>query len=267
MVLFGFNAEKQRRRGAEIVLCVLCVLCGLNIKAQEIETIAATNLLITSNTTNELGWTRQTLMDGGEGKVVDPSGVVVSAADAAAQRTLAKNLQRVATATAIGVTNALSSLWAVTNLVPDNAHHVQLYFPRATIPLNLAAEVVEEGADGDTDWQVVKYSQLLTIPPNRHVDYVYPGGTATVAAVWDGWDASSYTHRCTFPRPAIVRGKLINSAKHDIIGGPKGFDFGSAIVTVNGKPTYTGYWTNNFNGVVYFFENGVNKIRTKEAKE
>ena len=249
------------------IFCALCVLGGQSLKADELEIAATTNLLITSNTTNELGWTRQALMGDGNGHVIDPSGVVVSAAEAAAQLSLATNLQQVSVSTARGITNALSSLWAVTNLVPDKAHHVQLYFPRSSVPLNLTAEVVEEGSDGVTDWQTVKYSQMMAIAPNRHVDYVYPGGTATVAAVWDDWKPNSYTNRCTFVRPAIVRGRLVNSYRYDIIGGPKGFDFGSALVTVNGKPTYTGFWTNNFNNVVYQFVNGVNRTRVKEIEE
>lgn len=231
-------------------------LFASSLDAGEPNTVASTNLLIVSGVTNELGFSRQALLDGGNGRVIDRSGTVVAYADAAAQKALATNLQHISVATARAVTNSISQLWAVTNLVPKSAHHIQLYLPRTTIPANLAAEVVAEGGDGVSDWQIVKYSQLLAIAPNRHVEYVYPGGTATVACVWDKWDANSYTNRCTFPRPGMLRGRLVNSRRHDAIGGPKGFDFGSAIVSVNGKPTYTGFWTNNFNGVVYRFRNG-----------
>ena len=198
---------------------------------------SVTNLVITSDEVIELGLTRQALLDGGNGKVIDRSGTVVSHADAAAQMTLATNLQQIATATASGVTNALQGLWAVTNQIPSHAEHIALYVPRQALPLNLTGEVISEGSDGVTDWQIVKYSQLLTIAPNRHVEYAYLNTTATVECVWDKWDATALEHRCTFTRPTALRGKLINSRWHESIGGSKGFDFGSALVTVDGKPT------------------------------
>jgi hypothetical protein len=178
---------------------------------------------------------------------------------------LATNLQQIATATANGVTNALQSLWDVTNQIPSHAEHIALYLPRQALPLNLTGEVISEGTDGVTDWQIVEYSQLLTIAPNRHVEYTYLNVTATVECVWDEWDKDSYTHRCTFTRPTALRGKLINSRWHETIGGPKGFDFGSALVTVDGEPTFTGTWTNSVTGEIYNFRNGINIKQTKEA--
>lgn len=228
---------------------------------------ATTNLVITSDEVMELGLSRQALLDGGNGKVIDRSGTVVSHADAAAQMALATHLQRIATATANGVTNALQSLWDVTNQIPSHAEHIALYVPRQRTPLNLTGEVISEGSDGITDWQIVKYSQLLTIAPNRHVEYTYLNVTATVECVWDAWDKDSYTHRCTFTRPTALRGKLINSRWHETIGGAKGFDFGSALVTVDGKPTFTGAWTNALTGEIHNFRNGIISKQTKEASE
>ena len=228
---------------------------------------AATNLVITSDEVMELGLSRQALLDGGNGKVIDRSGTVVSHADAAAQMALATNLQEIARATAGGVTNALQSLWDVTNQIPSHAEHIALYVPRQNIPLNLTGEVISEGSDGVTDWQIVEYSQLLTIAPNRHVEYTYLNITATVECVWDKWEKDAYTHRCTFTRPTALRGKLINSRWHETIGGAKGFDFGSALVTVDGKPTFTGAWTNSITGEIYNFRNGINLKQTKETSD
>jgi hypothetical protein len=228
---------------------------------------AATNLFIISDEVVELGLSRQALLDGGNGKVIDRSGTVVSHADAAAQMALATNLQQIATATANGVTNALQSLWDVTNQIPSHAEHIALYLPRQALPLNLTGEVISEGTDGVTDWQIVEYSQLLTIPPNRHVEYTYLNVTATVECVWDKWDKDAYTHRCTFTRPTALRGKLINSRWHETIGGAKGFDFGSALVTVDGKPTFTGAWTNSITGEIHNFRNGIILKQTKETSE
>ena len=226
---------------------------------------AATNLVITSDEVMELGLSRQALLDGGNGKVIDRSGTVVSHADAAAQMALATNLQEIARATAGGVTNALQSLWDVTNQIPSHAEHVALYVPRQALPLNLTGEVISEGSDGVTDWQMVKYSQLLTIAPNRHIEYSYFDVTASVECVWDKWEKDSYTHRCTFTRPMALRGKLINSRWHETIGGAKGFDFGSALVTVDGDPTFTGAWTNSITGEIHNFHNGAILKQTKEA--
>ena len=228
---------------------------------------SVTNLVITSDEVMALGLSRQALLDGGNGRVIDRSGTVVSHADAAAQMALATNLQRIATATANGVTNALQSLWDVTNQIPSHAEHIALYLPRQNIPLNLTGEVISEGTDGITDWQIVEYSQLLTIAPNRHVEYTYLNVTATVECVWDKWEKDSYTHRCTFTRPTALRGKLINSRWHETIGGAKGFDFGSALVTVDGKATFTGAWTNLITGKIYNFRNGISLKQTKETSE
>lgn len=228
---------------------------------------SVTNLVIISDEVTELGLTRQALLDGGNGKVIDRSGTVVSHADAAAQMALATNLQEIARATAGGVTNALQSLWNVTNQIPSHAKHIALYVPRQRTPLNLTGEVISEGTDGVTDWQIVKYSQLLTIAPNRHVEYTYLNVTATVECVWDKWDKDSYTHRCTFKRPTALKGKLINSRWHETIGGAKGFDFGSALVTVDGKPTFTGAWTNALTGEIHNFRNGAISKQTKETSK
>lgn len=245
---------------------IICAAFAAVVAAQdtEVETAAVTNLVIVSETTNALGWTRQALFDGGNGRVVDRSGTVVSYADAVAQMTTATNLQRIAAATMQGVTNALETLWAVTNQIPEHTDHIALYLPYATLPANLAGEVVSEGSDGTTDWQTVRYSQYLSIAPNRHVKYTYLNVTATVECVWDAWNPSSLVHRCTMTRPTMLRGRLIRSYAHDRMGGPKGFDFGSALVTVDGEPTFTGAWTNRLTGAVHFFRNGANLERTKE---
>jgi hypothetical protein len=236
-------------------ICHLLVIC-LSFAALADDSVT-TNLTIISDEVVSLGLTRQALLDGGEGKLIDRSGKVVSYADAAAQMSLATNIQDIAAATLNGVTNAMQSLWDVTNQIPSHAEHIALYLPRQRIPLNLTGEVIAEGSDGITDWQIVEYSQLLAIPPNRHIEYTYLNITATVECVWDKWEKDSYTHRCTFLRPTALRGKLINSRWHETIGGANGFDFGSALVTVDGEPTFTGVWTNALTGGIHNFKNGV----------
>jgi hypothetical protein len=248
------------------MITLLAILfAGVVLVADEEKSV--TNLVITSDEVVELGLSRQALLDGGNGKVIDRSGTVVSHADVIALNVLAKNIHHVSDAIHKGVTEGMQELWDVTNQIPEHAEHIALYLPRQRIPLNLTGEVISEGSDGVTDWQIVEYSQLLTIAPNRHVEYTYLNVTATVECVWDEWDKDSYTHRCTFTRPTALRGKLINSRWHETIGGPKGFDFGSALVTVDGEPTYTGVWTNALTGKIYNFRNGINLKQTKETSE
>lgn len=230
--------------------------------------LATTNLLIESDsTTNILGWTRQAVQSDGKGGVIDRSGTVVGYIEMAAQRSLATNIQSISYSALNSMTNSVKGLWDVTNQIPNHAEHVALFFPRSKTPLNLTGEVIEEGTDGTVDYQVVKYSQYLSIPPKRHIKYTYLNTTATVQCVWDKWNPSNLTHRCTFAKPNIFKNYIILSYRHEKIGGDKGFDFGSALITVDGTPTYTGVWTNKLNGSIYTFRNGAHIKTTREGTE
>ena len=217
---------------------------------------SVTNLVIVSNEKVVRGLTRQALLDGGNGKVIDASGTVASYAEVVALNVTATNIHQVSDAIHKGVTIGMQDLWDVTNQIPEHATHIALCLPSPAAPQNLMGEVISEGSDGVVDWQIVRYSQKLIIAPNRHIEYRYLASTATVECVWDEWDKDALEHRCTFVRPVAMRGKLIRSYDHDIIGGAKGFDFGSALVTVDGKPTFTGVWTNSVTGAIYEFKNG-----------
>lgn len=215
-----------------------------------------------------LGYTKQ-LIIGNEKRVYDASGKVVAYAEAEAQKQSALSLQRISDATTAGITNALSSLWGVTNQVPTHAEHIVLSLPRTTTPVNLVGEVIEEGTDGTTDWQIVKYSQYLALPPKRHITYHYLAITSKVSVVWDApWSKTSLTHRCTFTRPSIAKNYIVRTYPHDVMGGENGFDFGSALVMVDNKPAFTGIWTNKLDGSTHTFRNGVRiKKSTKEGEE
>lgn len=241
----------------------------LSLFAQTPLAEVTTNLYIESETsTNLLGWTKQAIMGDSRGKVIDKSGQVVAFADMTAQRTLATNIQAVSSAALQAVTNSVQALWDVTNQIPTHAHHIYLYLPRGKSPRNLVGEVVASGSSGGTEWQVVEYSQYLSLPPSRHIKFSYLNITSVVECVWDEpWDASNLQHRCTFVMPASLRGKMVRTYRHDTIGGENGFDFGSALVTVDGVPTFTGVWTNALNNTIHSFKNGI-KIRTvEEASE
>jgi hypothetical protein len=55
--------------------------------------------------------------------------------------------------------------------------------------------------------------------------------------------------------------------RHEKFGGLNGFDFGSALVTVDGVPTFTGSVTNQVTGEVLDFRNGINQAKAKEINE
>lgn len=228
---------------------------------------SVTNLVITSDEVTELGLSRQAILYGGKRKLIDRSGKVASYAEVVALNVLATNINRITTAAHDEMRQAVGELESVTNQVPSHAEHIALYLPPANAPKNLMGEVISEGTDGSTDWQIVRYTQHLLIAPNRHIEYHYLNTTATVECVWGKWDKDALEHRCTFKRPTAYQGKLIRSYCHDIFGGARGFDFGSALVTVDGKPTFTGVWTNSLTGAEYQFRNGVIQSQTKEIEK
>jgi hypothetical protein len=146
--------------------------------------------------------------------------------------------------------------------------HLQVYLPQLRTPENLTGEVISESSDGITDTQTVRYSQKLKMPPNRAIEYVYNDITARVSCVWkEPWDTNSLTHVCTIARPSMLRNKRALTYRHERFGGANGFDFGSALVTVDGIPTFTGIITNAVTLEEMEFRNGVLIERAKEALE
>lgn len=216
--------------GAIFAVCCLASLCA---NAAEPEAAAATNVFISSETVELPGWYRRIVYsEGGEPK--NDEGVIVSAADAAAQETVIEYAGEISQAAKESLDEAVGGLLAVTNLVPSNAVHIALSLGRLSPSKNLAGEIVAEWSDGSNDVQVVEYNQRLVLPPGRKVRYSFVDQTNDVEFVWDEpWDRESLVHTGRVVRPAAFRSIRALSWRHERFGGANGFDFGSAVVGVN----------------------------------
>ena len=218
-----------------------------------------TNVLVVSQTVEKRAWKRTAIMADTENRPLDPSGKLAAYADAAAAAVMAGRAGEISEGALAAIREAVAELIAVTNQVQGEAVHVAVSLP-AQGSRNLQGMVTAEGcADGTNEWQDVVYSQALRVPPARRVEYVYPGGTASVEVVWSRpWDQTGLVHRCAWKRPGLLSGvRAFRTRRHDIFGGRKGFSFGKSLVTVDGIPTVTGSVTNSATGAVLSFENGV----------
>ena len=214
-------------------LLVVCCLAAFCASGAEPETAATTNVIISSETVELPGWPRRVVYsEGGEPKNDD--GVIVSAADAAAQETVIEYAGEISQAAKESLDEAVGGLLAVTNLVPSNAVHIALSLGRFSPSKNLAGEIVAEWSDGSNDVQVIEYNQRLVLPPGRKVRYSFVDQTNDVEFVWDEpWDRESLVHTGRVVRPAAFRSIRALSWRHERFGGANGFDFGSAVVGVN----------------------------------
>lgn len=214
-------------------LFAVCCLASLCAEAAEPEAAAATNVFIASETVELPGWYQRIVYaEGGEPK--NDEGVIVSAADAAAQEIVIEYAGEISQAAKESLDEAVGGLLSVTNLVPSNAVHIALSLGRFSPSKNLAGEIVAEWSDGSNDVQVVEYNQRLVLPPGRKVRYSFVDQTNDVEFVWDEpWDRESLVHTGRVVRPAAFRSIRALSWRHERFGGANGFDFGSAVVGVN----------------------------------
>ena len=237
-----------------------------------------TNVYLVSDVAKGKAWTRQAVLATPSNTIMDLSGVFVSTAEAAVHSNEAERISAVSSAAIAGMQSAFGALYAVTGNLPKTAYHVTLSFPPAEAGASLQGYVVKESTDGVVDTQWVWYSHELPMPPVRYVEYLTPAGRSSVGAKWVSWSAAGETitvngrtwkgcHRCTVTRPQSARNIPALTRQNDTFGGANGFDFGAAIVTVGGRPTRTGYVTNDITGEVIYFNNGVLKTEAKNANE
>jgi hypothetical protein len=227
-----------------------------------------TNINIVSDSVESRAWTRQAVMVSPSDRVMDLSGAIVAAADAAVQSNEAERVAAVSDAAIEGMKSAFGALYAVTGNVPDVAYHVALAIAPIGSERSLTGFVVKEETDGVTDTQWVWYSHALAAPPVRHVEYTTPNGVFNQSVAWINWNADGETlvvdgrtwkgcHKCTIPRPVSARNLPALTRQNEIFGGLNGFDFGSAVVTVGGKPAFTGTVSNDVTGATLRFDNGI----------
>lgn len=234
----------------------------------EAEETAVTNLLIASDTIESRGWTRQHVMAGADNKPVNDQGKLAAYADMIALSNAADAITAQAVVISNAMFDAIDGLLDVTNRIPAKATHIALYLPRLNASANLAGEVISESSDGITDTQIVRYNQRLLLAPNRSVEYIYNDVTTRVSVAWaEPWDTNALEHVCTIRRPSHVRNVRALTYRHERFGGATGFDFGSALVLVNGMPAFTGIITNAATGAEMEFRNGIYKNIAKELSK
>jgi hypothetical protein len=260
------------------LLFLVLVLCSKVVRADEPETTAVTNVWLVSDSTNAHAWTRQAVMAKEDNTIIDPSGAFVATAEAAAQASAAEKVTELSQAAIEGMRSAIGGLEAVTNQVPPTAYHVSIALPPPDSPQSLMGFVVKEETDGATDTQWVWYSHRLDRKPIRRVVYRTAGGDISQNAEWVNWDVdgemvSAYgrtwqrCHKCTIIRPKAAQGISAVTRQNEVFGGASGFDFGSVIVTVGGRPGITTNLTDAATGATLHIVNGFIKTPTKEAAE
>ncbi len=242
-----------------LLLVGVVLLVGVT-SASEVSSTAITNRLYVSQIERTLAWRRQPVFVNQDGSLVDASGTLVSCAEVASLGDVIANISNVAHTAFAGMSNAVAVLSAATNAIPPRSLHYALHLvPR--VRANLCGYVVREGSDGTNDWQEVYYSRPLLFAPRRFVEYVSPGVTNTVEAVWDGWhafgSANDGIHRCTVVRPRPLWGLPCQTAPVERWGGDRGFAFGAFEVSVDGVLAWSGEVTNRVSGDVWVFEKGV----------
>jgi hypothetical protein len=257
---------------------IALLILPFSLFADELDTAAVTNTWIVSNATNIKAWTRQAVMVKPDKTIIDPSGVFVDTATAAAQSNAVDKASSLADAAKLGMESAVEGLEAVTNQVPENAYQVTLAVPPPQLPKSLMGFVVKESTDGVTDTQWVWYSQTLKRKPVRHVVYRTPTGDISQNAEWVDWTEAGETisaysrtwsgcHKCTIARPAAARNITAVSRLNEVFGDKNGFDFGGVVVIVADKPAVTTNLVNSVTGETLVIQNGFIKKQTKEAAE
>ncbi|MGN0875884.1 MAG: hypothetical protein ACI4TC_01280 [Kiritimatiellia bacterium] len=239
---------------------------------EDIAATSVTNLLIVSDTVENLAYVRQPVLATADNQLIDASGKLVSFAEAVELEVATEEVKTISEAARVSLTNSLQYLYSNTNRVAKYSQSFAIAFAPESAPDNLQAYVVDESTDGITDVQWVWYSHELDLPPNRFVVYEYFGGSVTNAVTWaeagtpKGWSKEGTTrkgwngcHRCTVTRPVFAQGVTCLTKANDTFGGANGFNIGSMQLTVNGQPTVTGYITNRVDCVWAYFDNGVLK--------
>ena len=258
------------------LMYLVLILCAKVTRADEPLTAAITNTWIVSDSTNANAWTRQAVMVKPNKTIIDPSGVFVAGADAAAQSNAADRVTQISQAALEGMRMAIGALEAETNKVPETAYHVALALPPPDAPQSLMGFVVKETTDGVTDTQWVWYSHRLERKPIRRVVYRTYKGDVSQNAEWVNWNAEGETitaygrtwqgcHKCTIVRPMAARGVSAVTRQNEVFGGESGFDFGSVVVMVRGKVGITTNLTDA--ATTLTIKNGFIQIQPKDGEK
>lgn len=230
---------------------------------------ASTNRIYTSEVVLSRAWKRQVVMQDGEGRIFNDSRAVGDAAESAAAGEVSERASEISDAANTSMTNSLRVLEEAKKNAATNSLAFALVIMPETSRTNLTSYVVKTETSGAVDTQYVWFNKQIDLEPNRFVVYQTHDRCATNKVTWIGWQSTTNVtyngrtwegcHVCTVTRPKWAVGKPCLSKPNDVLGGPRGFDFGDMTLTVGGEPLYTGFVTNGITGEVLYFDNGVNK--------
>lgn len=252
-------------RRAFLLAALAALACG-TARAQLAAAGGTTNIVIVSEPVEEPAWKRQVVMQSADGGILNDSGQVGSAAEAAAAGEAAEHAGEISDAANVAMTNALVTLDEAAGQAATNAIALALVAAPETVRSNLTAYVVKTESDGTNDTQWVWFNRQLALAPSRYVVFETYGRAATNRAEWVEWTNTVTVvrngrtwegcHVCTVARPAWARGVACLDLPNEKFGGPFGFDFGDMLLTTGGQPLYTGLVTNGVTGEVLYFDNG-----------
>ena len=249
------------RRLAIVALAALAATCGL---ADEDPLLAAGPVVtnVVSNSRMVKGWRRTFVLGEAGGTLKDASGTIADYARGAAIEASAERLPEIVEAAFVGMTNALTGLYAVTNNITNIVQQVFVAGDLAADDLerdNLYAYIAGEYYDGASDWYAVWFNRELASPPEMQWRYTTEIGEWWSQGNWElPWSASavevngfSGCHWCEVPRPADIAGITVRANAYPRFGAAeKSFDFARRrffLTEGDGSVTnlpWSGIWTN-----------------------
>lgn len=245
------------------LLISLCAAAIVSLSYGETNKVSVTNF--TSNVQTLKQWSRQYVLLSEDGELVDPSGVLVSHARGKNTEISALSLTNITASAFRGLQDGLQKLWSVTNKIPERGITVALTMNPGVDRTNIWFHVAAQSSDGTNDVAWYYSSYALKAEPRIQRRYYGETETAFVDGTFIDWRNDNIEtngfpgcKRVLFKRPEFARDVTLVPNPHVRLGSPRlGFDFGNALVTVNGRETFTGYVTNGTKRI--YFDNGVHK--------
>lgn len=256
------------------VFLALVLLSATVARAQMMALAGATNVTYSSTSTNIVGLSRQAVMVGAGGEVIDRSGTIVSMADTVAVQHAADEVGSISAAARSAMDVGLQRLYTATQNMATASYAIRMSIRPETERANLTSYVVDVSTDGTTDTFWVWYNRELAVEPNRTQTYEYFGGSEAAKCTWADSSGAKWVpagtsrtvngrtwtgvHKCTCVRPTWARRLQAQYIRNDTWGAnADGFDFGNIVPLVGGALPYTGWVTNRITHArLAYFENG-----------